>query len=161
MPPGNAFFIWAQIISQHSKRQAGSRAWGRNASPGFAASTERLWPRMPSLGRSLLAQHRALQRQVGHTMMKPPQTYAKTQARGCAKECFQGQLASSSALRFRAPQPRARNPSNRQQVSTSWQSKKLPTFLKDFQYFIFLLPEGPSQENREQGPDTTQLERER
>lgn len=39
---------------------------------------------------------RILQRQVGHTMVKPLEIYAGTQTRGFAKESFQGQLASSS-----------------------------------------------------------------
>lgn len=59
MPPRGAFQTQAQTTSlwQRSRRdrQAGSRAWVRNASPSPAASTKRLWPQLPSLGLSLLA----------------------------------------------------------------------------------------------------------
>lgn len=155
MPPGNAFHTGpGHQPLPASQRQVGS-------GPRFGMPVLALLPPLRHAGlkcpHGASAFHpdtRVLQSQVGHTMIQPLQICAGTQTRGCAKECFQGQLASSSAQSLSAPQLRARNPSNSQHLSTPWQSKKLPIFLKDVQHFIFLLP-GDSQSEQGPGPDST------
>lgn len=49
-----------------------------------------LWPQVPSLGLSLLACHRVLQRPVGHSMIKPLQINAGTRTRGAPTPAFKG-----------------------------------------------------------------------
>lgn len=113
--------------------------------PGFGMpvlallSPGKLWPQMPLLGLSLLAWHRVLQRPVGHTMTKPLRIHAGTHTEVCQRLLARAagkQLCSEPS----EPPLSARNPSNRQHLSSPWQSKKRPTFLRSFQYFIFLLP---------------------
>lgn len=140
MPPGDAFHTQAQIISlcRHSKTGR-FKGLGSEASPGSAASTERLWPHLPSLGFSLLARHKGFAKASGTYHEQASTDIRRDSNKGCAKKCFQGRLASSSAQSFSAPQLRARNPSNKQHLSTARQSQ-LPTLLKYFQHIIFLLP---------------------
>lgn len=155
MPPGNAFHTGpSHQPLPASQRQVGS-------GPRFGMPVLALLPplrhaglKCPHGASAFRLDTRVLQRQVGHTMIQPLRIYAGTQMRGCAKECFQGQLASSSAQSLSAPELRARNPSNTQRLSPPWQSKKLPIFLKDVQHFIFLLP-GGSQSEQGPGPDST------
>lgn len=155
MPPGNAFHTGlSHQPLPASQRQVGS-------GPRFGMPVLALLPPLRHTGlkcppgpSAFWPDTRDLQRQVGHTMIQPLQIYAGTRTRGGAKECFQGQLANSSTQNLSAPQLRARNPSNSQHLSTPWQSKKLPIFLKDIHHFIFFLP-GVSQSEQGPGPDST------
>lgn len=142
MPPGGAFHTQAEPPASASipGGQAGRfkglglecQSWPCCLHQGTLAPTSLTGPQ--PLGR-----HRVLQRQVDYNYGQASTDIQGTQTKGSAKECFQGQLASSSAQGLSAPQLRARNPSNRQHLPAPWQSKKLPTLLKDFQHFIFLL----------------------
>lgn len=149
MPPGGAFQTLAQqpasaSVPEETDSQVKGMGLECQSWPCYLYQ-ETLAP--PSLiGPQPLGLTQGFAKQVSHNHGQASthsQAYMQgLKTRASAKECFQGQLESSSAQGLSACQLRARNPSNRQHLSTPWQSKKLPTRLKDVQHFIFLFPGG-------------------
>lgn len=124
--------------------------------PVLALLPLRDWPQKAHWASASRPNTKVLQRQVGHTMGQA----AIDICRYSNKRFCQRMLSRATGKQL-YPEPRC-TPAESQEhwqqtasLSTPWQSKKLPTFLKDFQHFIFLLP-GGSQPG-EQGPDPTEL----
>lgn len=113
-------------------------AWVRNASPGPAASGETLAPSALA-GPQPAGLTPGFAKAGGSHHDQAATDQCRDSHRGVPKPAFKGSW-QAALLRAQCAPLRARNPSNRQHLSSPWQSKKLPTFLRDSPYFIFLLP---------------------